>query len=408
MRMSTPGLRFPILRPGSARMARLGWIPAAVLALTASACSGSDRAETKAPSGPPLAVTTTVAAVAENPDRLEAGGVVAAGTSAMMTSRVVAPVLDLRVRAGDRVRAGQVLVVLDDRDLGAVARQAQAAAAAAEQGLSAARSDEAAAAADLELATAWQGRVAGLHERRSATPQELDEANARLASARARAQGTQARIAQAGSQVAAARAAADAAGTTHAFATIRAPFDGLVTETLTDPGNLASPGVPLLRLESFGAPQVEVTVDESRVASVHPGDRVQVLFDAGGAVDGTVTEVGRAVAADARAFTVKVSLPKDADVRSGTFARVRFRGPMRRSLHIPLSAIRRQGQIASVFVVQDNVARLRLIQTGAAGDESVEVLAGLEVGEVIVTRPPLELTDGRSVTARPAPAGAGR
>jgi multidrug efflux pump subunit AcrA (membrane-fusion protein) len=372
---------------------------AILLAAALAACGSSDSADTPARQNAPVAVTTTAAEVARVPDRLEAGGVVAAGATAVVSSRVIAPVREVRVRAGDRVRAGQVLVVLDDAALGAQARQATASLAAAEQGLSAARTERAAVGADQTLADAWYARVAALHERKAATPQELDEAEARRSSAAARVAGAEARIEQAGSQVAAARAAAEAAQTIQGFAVIQAPFDGLVTETMTDPGNLASPGVPLLRLDSLGAPRVDVRVDEARVAHVRPGDRVEVLFEPadGSHVDGVVTEVARTVAADERAFTVKVSLPADQAVRTGTFARVRFRGPERQALLVPAAAVRRQGQIATVFVVHAGIAQLRLLQTGAVIGERLEVLAGLEPGEAVVVDPPPSLADGSRV-----------
>ena len=178
---------------------------------------------------------------------------------------------------------------------------------------------------------------------------------------------------------------------------------------MTDPGNLASPGVPLLRLDADGAPKVEVRVDEARAGFVSPGDRVEVLFGPEGPspVEGVVTEVARAVVADERAFTVEVSLPKDQAVRTGTFARVRFRGPVRKALLVPADAIRRQGQIATVFVVENSTARLRLLQTGLATGGGVEVVAGLDPGELVVSDPPPSLVDGRHVSTRAAgpPAG---
>jgi hypothetical protein len=120
-----------------------------------------------------------------------------------------------------------------------------------------------------------------------------------------------------------------------------------------------------------------------------------------------VTEIARAVTADERAFMVEVSLPSDHTPRTGTFARVRFRGESREALVVPATTIRRQGQLSTVFVVDDGVARLRLLQTGYDGAEGVEVLAGLNRGEVIVNAPPPELNDGRRVVAHdPVPSGA--
>jgi RND family efflux transporter MFP subunit len=341
-------------------------------------------------------------------DRLEAGGLVAAGESAVVSSRLLAPITEVRVRAGDRVRADQVLVVLDERDLRAQTRQADAAVAAAEQALSAARSERSASEAEDTLASAWHRRIAALQERNSATAQELDDARARLSAASARSAGASARVEQASAQLEAARAAAEGAEAVRSFTTIRAPFDGVVTERLMDPGNLAAPGTPLLRLDAGGARKVVAQVDAARAPYVQVGDRVHVLFDGGPdgpagtqPVEGIVGEIARTVSADSRTFTVDVTLPPEVAVRTGTFARVRFEGAPRQALVVPAGALRRQGQIASVFVVEDGVARLRLLQTGSGTDTGVEVLAGLNPGERVVTNPPADLTDGRAVLPAP-------
>lgn len=375
-----------------------------------SACGGADRATNTTPRDR-IAVTVAPAAAADTAEWLEAGGVVAAPETATLSSRIVATIAAVRVKAGDRVRAGDVLVTLDAREVNEQAGQSRAAAVAAEKSLTHARAQQSAAEAEHRLAAAWQKRVAALHARNSSTDQERDEADARLAAAAARAAGAQAAAEGAEAQLTSARRAAGVAAATESFATVRAPFDGLVTERLTDPGNLAAPGTPLLRVESDGARQIVVRIDEARAGFVHPGDRVQVRIDAlqqdvavNEAVEGVVGEVARAVGADQRAFTVKVTVPRTVNARSGSFARVVFRGASRRALLIPADALRRYGQVSAVFVVQDDVARLRLVQVGASSAEGVEVLAGLDPGESIVTSPPPRLADGARVSVTRAPA----
>jgi multidrug efflux pump subunit AcrA (membrane-fusion protein) len=96
-----------------------------------------------------------------------------------------------------------------------------------------------------------------------------------------------------------------------------------------------------------------------------------------------------------------VAVPRTLTARSGTFARVVFRGAPRRALVVPADAIHRYGQVSSVFVVQDGVARLRLIQAGPSSAAGVEVLAGLDVGESVVTSPTVGMADGVSVAVDP-------
>ena len=269
--------------------------------------------------------------MADIADTFEAGGVVQARTTATIMARILAPVREVRVAPGDRVRAGQVLIVLDGRDLAAQARSARAAALAADQGVTAAASEQQAAEAALALARATHERIAGLHAKRSATAQELDDATGALRAAEARAAGAAARAQAAVSGVEGARAASEAAGTTESFARITAPFDGVVTEKMVEPGNMAAPGTPLMRLEDTRGFRLDVRVDESRIGQIAPGAIVPVSLDSGtgGApttVSGTVAEIGRAVDADARAFLVKIALPDDrrvalGDVRPGALQR---------------------------------------------------------------------------------------
>ena len=345
----------------------------------------------------PIRVTVASVAVTGLADAFEAGGVVQARTTAAMSARILAPVREVRVAPGDRVRAGQVLVVLDGRDLAAQARSARAAAAGADQSATAAAAERQAADAALALARATHERIAGLHAKRSATPQELDDATGALRAAEARATGAAARVQIAASAVEGARAASEAAGTTASFAMVTAPFDGVVTEKMIEPGNMAVPGAPLVRVEDTRGFRLDVRVDESRVGQISAGDHVPVSLDSGGGgpvpVTGTVSEIARAVDTDARAFLVKIALPATGGSRSGTFGRARFSGQVRHALRVPESALVRRGQMTSVFVVENGIARLRLVNVSGT-----EVLAGLAERDTVIVAPPPTVSDGRRVT----------
>ncbi len=341
-----------------------------------------------------IRVTAAQVAMTDVATAIDSGGVVQARTTATITARLLAPVREVRVLPGDRVRKGQTLIVLDGDDLAASARSARSAEIAADQGARAAAAELDAAGAALDLARASHDRIASLHSRRSATAQEFDDATATLRSAEARVAAASARALQATAAVESARAAGDHAKATESFSTIAAPFDGMVTEKMVEPGNMASPGTPLLRLEDTRGFRLEVRVDESRAARIRNGDSVPVLLGAGASpVKGTVTEVSRAVDADARAFLVKIELPDAPGLRSGEFGKARFGGTPRRALTVPPSAVVRRGQLTSVFVVDGGRARVRLVNLSES-----EVLAGLTESELVITSPPASLTDGRRVS----------
>jgi RND family efflux transporter MFP subunit len=370
---------------------------ALVAGLALAACSG--RANTvPEPGAEAMPVATVTVAVADIPDTFEAGGLVQARTTATLMARITAPVGEVRAAPGDRVRAGQVLILLDGRDLAAQARRAKAQGASADQDVIAAGAERQAAEAALALARATHARIAGLASKRSATPQELDDTTGALRAAEARAAAAGARAQAAVSSVEAARAASEAADTTETFSRITAPFDGVVTEKLVEPGNMAAPGTPLLRIEDTRHFRLEVRVDEARIGQVSPGAPVSVALDTGSndgarVVDATVTEVGRAADADARSFLVKIELPVDSRLRSGMFGRARFSTHPRRALIVPEGALVHRGQVTSVVVVEKGIARVRLVNV-----RGTEVLAGVSDGDVVIVNPSPTLTDGRRVT----------
>jgi RND family efflux transporter MFP subunit len=370
----------------------------AVLSMSAAlaGCAARPAAAAAAETAEPIAVTTAQVAMSNMIRATDAGGVVQARTTATIAARILAPIREVRVSPGDQVRAGQTLIVLDGEDLAAGARAARAAAVAAEQGAKAAAAELQAADAALALARTSHDRIASLQARRSATTQELDDATATLRGAEARVAAASARALQAASAIESARAAGDQASTTSSFTAIAAPFDGLITAKLVDPGNMASPGMPLLRLEDTGGFRLEVRVDESRIGQIRTGDSVPVFLGAATtSITGTVVEVGRAVDADARAFLVKIALPADSHVRSGEFGKARFAGTSRRALTVPASAVVRHGQLTSVFVVDNGLARVRLVSLRES-----EVLAGLTESEVVILSPPAGVTDGRRVSVK--------
>jgi hypothetical protein len=169
---------------------------------------------------------------------------------------------------------------------------------------------------------------------------------------------------------------------------------------------MAAPGMPLLRMEQGGVMRVDVRLDESRAAGVTVGDAVDVLVDRGanatGTVKGHVAEIARAAEAGAHAFLVKIDLPPDVRPPSGTFARALFGGPSHSGLVVPRAALVRHGQLTSVFVVDGDRARVRLVSTGdvehgSASASLLEVLSGLDAGERVVISPPPGLQDSARV-----------
>ncbi len=220
----------------------------------------------------PAAVQTAQARVVESqqqqvPLNVRATGTIHARETAVVSAQVVGRIQQVLVREGDSVRAGQTLVVLDDAALRASAEQAQA-------GVKAAQDEQAAAQTDAKLAASTLDRYRQLQAEKSVSPQEMDEVAQRAEASAARLEAVRA-------QTDAARAQESGAHTMLGYSRLVAPFAGVVTARMADPGTLASPGVPLLQVDQAGALQLEATVDESAISAIHKGMKAQVAIDGG-------------------------------------------------------------------------------------------------------------------------------
>ena len=310
-----------------------------LVALASAACGTSHPAATPADGRAPLAVRTAPVVKAQLHDTIDAGGLVQARTTATISARILATIREIRVQPGDRVRRGEALVILDGRDLSAAARQATTARSAQGEGLGAARAELDAARAGQTLAKANYDRIAALATRKAATAQELDGATSARAAADARVSSAEAQVRQAEAALASAGAASEQAGVMASFATLSAPFDGVVVEKLADVGTMAAPGLPILRLEDRSRFTLDLRMDEARAAGLANGTGVDVSLDMpDGSVrrfESKVVELARGIDSGTRTVVVKLGLPADAGLTSGLFGRAHLPGAPKEGLLDP-------------------------------------------------------------------------
>lgn len=349
-----------------------------------------------------LPVTVERAAMQSLPSTYEATGTVRARVSTVISSKLMATVREVKVQLGDRVREGQTLVTLDSRDQDAGARRATAAREEVRQAMPEADSAVAAAKANFDLAQSTFQRMNELYSKKSISDQEFDEASGKRKAAQANYEMMQARRRQLDSKMAQIEEDIRTAEVARSYAEITAPFAGLVTARTVEPGILAAPGVPLLTLERDGAYRLEASVEESHLAAIRVGQPVRVELDG---VDRTlearVSEIAPVVDAAARAYTVKIDLPALPAVRSGSFGRAIFQTGSRSILTIPASAVTERGQLRSVLVAENGVARTRLITLGQQAGDRVEVFSGLQTGEAVVISAPRNIADGSRIEVQP-------
>jgi RND family efflux transporter MFP subunit len=287
------------------------------------------------------------------------------------------------------VRRGQVLAVLDDAQPRASVDRATASDLASQQELRASESEFA-------LAEATFKRYQVLYDRKSVSAQEFDEIKARCQGAEARREMARAGQAQA-------KAALQQAHTTLGYTRILAPFDGLITEKRADTGTLASPGMPIFTVEDLRRYRLEASVNETDMRYVRQGQQVSVSVDALGdrELRGKVVEIVPAADPASRGFLAKIELPSDPALRSGLFGRAQFARGERRALLIPRTAIVDRGQLQGIYVLDQNrIAGLRYITLGRPSAQQVEVLAGLQAGEVLITEPGSREMSGKKIESR--------
>ena len=361
-----------------------------LLLLAVVSLAGCSSEQTRTAQSPETVRNIPVLAVqqASVPDLLEAVGTVRAAQTSDAASQMMGNIVEIRAHEGDHVQRGQVLAVIDDAQPRAAVDRATAADLAAQEQLVGTDSD-------LALAESTLQRYQTLFAKKSVSPQEFDEVNARQQAARAHRDMAKAGQAQA-------QAALRQAHTSLDYTRIRAPFDGIVTEKKADFGTLASPGMPIFTVEDARHYRLEATVNENDLQYVRTGQQVSVAIDALGnqALKGKVAQIVPAADAASRTFLVKIDLPTDTLLRSGLFGRAQFSRGERQALLIPRSALVERGQLQGIYVLdQSRVASLRYVTLGKPSGNEVEVLTGLQDGERLVAKPGALDLNGKRIEA---------
>ncbi len=324
-----------------------------VLSTAALACGGESHEESPAAAIPANTLTVQAESLTAT---TPVEGTVVARQRAEVSTRMMARITSLPVDVGTRVRQGHVLVRLGSEDIAANRAKAEAAVTVA----TAARDEAAKQAVRMDTLLA-QDAVAQV---------QRDRAHLQLT--------------QAESQLQLAEASSREVDAAQSYATIRAPFSGVVVARYHDVGDVASPGMPIVVVESAGP--------RDAVLAVPPGVAAELAVDLTirvRAANGRVTDAPiRAIAGGADPWTrtveVKAELPADWStgisvtgfVPTGTF----------QGVAIPASAVVRRGALTGVRVVTADGVVIRWVRLGRGvdGDDRVQVLSGLESGDRIV------------------------
>ncbi len=287
-------------------------------------------------------------------------------------SKLLARVVEVDLKAGQKVHVGDVLIRLDDTDLRARLQQAQATVAGAEAAYS--------------QAVANEERYAQLVASKTVSQQEYDSSRAVLRTADANLRH--------------ARAAVHEAQATLDYATILSPIDGTVIDKKVDVGDMVTPGQQLVTLYDPAHMQLVASVRESLTRRLQVGQEIGVRVEGlDKQCGGTIREIVPEAQSASRTFQVKVAGPCPPGIYSGMFGRIVIPLDKEKALVIPRRVVREVGQLELVEVAGNKQINRRAIRTGRAlsenevkmfpekllqGEPYVIVLSGLSEGERVV------------------------
>jgi RND family efflux transporter MFP subunit len=296
-------------------------------------------------------------------------GVIQAVKQSTIAAQASGRVATLQVKAGDKVRAGQILATIDDRDANAAAQRSQAQISQAD--------------AEMGNAKAQLERTKDLQSKGFVSKAALDTALSQFnVTAAAREQA-----------VAGAKQTALAQG----FTRVTAPFDGWILQTFAEAGDLALPGKPLLTVYAPQPLRAVVQVPTSRTQVVRAA--TQTLVQVGPSQDGTrgIIPVSKSTVPSAdpvsqtTEWRFELAAQDAVNMLPGQQVQVQFSqalGDSPAKLLLPAQTIVRRGELTAVYVVIGNVFSLRAVRVGMNQTrEGVEVLSGLSAGEVVALDP---------------------
>jgi RND family efflux transporter MFP subunit len=346
-----------------------------------------------------------------------------------LRSQVEGKLLDLKVDVGDSIKQGQIIGTLDDALLLAALNQASAQLAALRSEVARATTQvnnarveverarlelvQAQADAQRQQKLLKEGAIALQTAEQSRT--QASTATQVLRAAQQQVNTEQEVVAAAEGRLVAQNAVVAQARERRSYAQLQSPITGVVTERVTEPGNLLQPGGEVLKIADFSRVKVVVQVSELELAEIQQGQSVQVRLDAfpNQQYIGRLTRISPAVNSNSTAalIPVEVVIPNtNGRIGSGLLARVNFNTTAQPRVVVQQTALQGERETAgektrqkngTVFVVTQanskNTVTARAVTLGETADGKVEILSGLKAGESYVARSGKPLKEGDAV-----------
>ncbi|UOD35505.1 efflux RND transporter periplasmic adaptor subunit [Deferribacteraceae bacterium V6Fe1] len=369
-----------------------------VLIVFLAACSSGEKGKGEAISKPSKVKVETYAV---KPSKVENArsftGQVVSKNTVFMTPKVVGYISAINVKIGDKFKKGDTLVELTSKELldkrsfaTASVNEAENGLKQAEIGLEMAKSAYNQALAQFELAEKTYNRFQKLFETESVSKQEFDEVQAKYKlalegknMAQKNVELAEEKLNQVKLKKMQAEAALSEVNTYISYTKLKAPFDGVVLEKMSDVGNLASYSTPVLKLGTLDS-EIIINIPENFYNNISVGKKVSLKIPSQNkTIESEIIEVSKDINPASRTFYVKLTA-NGKDLIPGMFVEGYFGSSLENSIVIPKDYVFQRGQLSYVFVDNSQKAEMRMVKTGNDFGDLVEITSGLIGGEKIV------------------------
>lgn len=368
---------------------KFGWrylgFPGALFALLLVSCGQADKAKPAQADTAPRPVRVGRAELRPMERALHVVGTLSARDEATVSAQVAGQIEKNHVDFGDRVTAGQELVLIDVTAYEALVRQSAA-------NLARATASAANAAQNLK-------RIQELQKEKIASTSDLEQAEAESGKTQA--------------DVKAAEAADVIARLNLERSRVRAPFAGAVAQRLASVGDYVAIGTPILRLVQTDPLRLRLEVPERESIVVRPGQDVRLTVEGDtNTYPGRIVRIAPAIRETDRMLQVEADVPNQGGLRAGLFARAQIIvNASEPALSIPPNALITFAGLEKVVVIQAGKAAEKTVTTGRRGAGWIEIVSGLNESETLVLNPagirtgqPLTI-DAQAEKSKPSPAG---
>ena len=309
---------------------------------------------------------------------LSFSGKLEADKQSNLSTRIMGQISHIYVKPGQKVNKDQLLIQIRNQDI--LAKKAQVEASKIE------------ASSAFESAEKDMKRYEALHKSNSASDKEMEDMNTRYKMAKAQLEAVEQMEKEVDENM--------------RYASIRAPYSGVITSRFVEVGDLANPGMPLLSMESKSQWKVIARIPEADIAKVKLNDAVKVHFKAAQKdFEGQIIEINPSTSNTGNQYEAKIliTIPENCKVKlySGMYADVLFEYGKQNLILVPENALVHRGQLVGLYAVgQNGTALLRWVKTGKNFGEKIEILSGLADGEQYIRSSESKLFNGVKIAAK--------